>query len=119
MWTKGKTIDDAIVIGVEKGGLCRLKVHVDSTLMNSTIIPCDLWHIRIDFLHYKALLIVSKVVTSLPEIQIDREGVYKICHVCSRTKEEPSFYFSLRQERLQNFLCGWKISHVDKRKNHR
>ena len=28
MWTKGKTIDDAIVIKVEEGGLYRLKGHV-------------------------------------------------------------------------------------------
>ena len=40
MWTKGKTIDDAVVIGVEEGGLYRLQGHVYSTLMTSTIIPC-------------------------------------------------------------------------------
>ena len=43
MWTKGKTIDDAVVIGVE-GGFYRLKGHVNSTLMISTIGPCELWH---------------------------------------------------------------------------
>ena len=68
MWTKGKTIDDVVEIGVEEGGLYKLKGHVDSTLMTSTIIPCELWHKRISHIHYKALLIVSKVVTGLPEI---------------------------------------------------
>ena len=29
MWTKGKTIDDVVVIGVEEGGIYRLKGHVD------------------------------------------------------------------------------------------
>ena len=79
MWTKGKTVDDAVVIGVEEGGLYRLKRHVDSTLMTSTISPCELWHRRLAHIHYKALPIVSKVATGLIEIQIDHEGVWKGC----------------------------------------
>ena len=51
MWKKGKTIDDAIVIGFESGGLCRLKGHVDSTLMTSTISSCDLWHKILALIH--------------------------------------------------------------------
>ena len=66
MSTKGKTIDDAVVIGVEEGGLYRLKGHVDSTLMTSTIIPCELWNIRLSHIHYKAFPIVSKVIAGLP-----------------------------------------------------
>ena len=77
MWEKGKTIDDAVVIGVEEGGLYRLKGNVDSQLMTSTISRCELWSRRIDYINYKALLIVRKVVTSLPKIQIDHEGVCK------------------------------------------
>ena len=77
MWTKGKTIDDAVVIGVEEGGLYRLKGHVDSTLMTNTISPCELWYKRLAHIHYKALPIVSKVVIGLPDIQIDHEGVCK------------------------------------------
>ena len=77
MWTKGKTIDDAVVIGVEEGRLYKLKGHADSTLMTSTISPCELWHIRLAHIHYKVLPIVRKVVTGLPDIQIDHEGVCK------------------------------------------
>ena len=29
MWSKGKTIDDAIVISVEEGGIYKLKGHTD------------------------------------------------------------------------------------------
>ena len=53
MWKKGKTIDDAIVIGVEEGGIYKLKVHVYSTLMTSIISPCELWHRTIYHIHYK------------------------------------------------------------------
>ena len=42
MWAKGKTIDDAVMIGVEEGGLYKIKGHVDSVLMTSTISPCEL-----------------------------------------------------------------------------
>ena len=70
MWTKGKAIDDAVVVGFE-GGLYKLKGHVDSTLMTSTISPCELWNKRLAHVHYKALPIVIKVVTGFPEIQIN------------------------------------------------
>ena len=52
MWTKGKTIDDAVDIGVEEGGLYNLKGHTDSTLSTSTINPCELWHKRLAHVHY-------------------------------------------------------------------
>ena len=68
MWSKGMTIDDAVEIGVEEGGLYKLKGHTDSTLATSTINPCKLQHIRLSHIHYKDLPIVSKVVTGLLEI---------------------------------------------------
>ena len=68
MWSKGNTLDDAVEIRIEEGGLYKLKGHVDSTLATSTINPCELWHKRISHIHYKALPIIRKVVTSLPEI---------------------------------------------------
>ena len=89
MWTKGKTIDDAVEIGVEEGGIYKLKGHVDSALETSTINPCELWYIRLAHIHYKylpivsihykSLPIVSKVVIGLLEIQIEHEGVCKGC----------------------------------------
>ena len=36
MWTKGKTIDDAVEIGVEEGGIYKLKGHAYSALATST-----------------------------------------------------------------------------------
>ena len=71
---KEKTIDDAVVIGVEEGGLYKLKGHANLALMTSTVSPCELWHRRLAHIHYKAFPIVSKVVTGLPAIQVDHEG---------------------------------------------
>ena len=84
-WTKGKTIDDAMEIGV-KGGLYKLKGNTDSSLETNTINPCELWNRRLAHVYYKALLIVSKVVTGLPEIQIEHEGVCKGCAQRKNTK---------------------------------
>ena len=74
---KGKTIDDSTVIGVEEGGIYKLKGHTDSTLIASTISPCELWHKLLAHVNYKSLPIVRKGVTCLPEIHIDHKGVCK------------------------------------------
>ena len=78
MWPKGRIIDDAVVIGIERG-LYKLKGHLDKTLTTSTISPCELWHKILAHVSYKAFPIVSKVVTTLPKIHIDHEGVCKGC----------------------------------------
>ena len=65
MWPKGKSINDVVMIG-EEGGLYKLKGHSYSSLIESTINPCELWHRRLAHVNYKALPIVSKVVTGLP-----------------------------------------------------
>ena len=51
MWPKGKTIDDAVVIGIEEGGLYKLKGHSYSSITLSTISPCELSHRRIAYIN--------------------------------------------------------------------
>ena len=36
MWSKGKTIEDVMVIGEEEGGLYKLKGHPETTLVHET-----------------------------------------------------------------------------------
>ena len=79
MWPKGKTIEDAIVIGTEEGGLYKLKGHSDVALTCSTESPSELWHRRLAHINYKTLPYVSKVVTGLPKLKVDYEGVCKGC----------------------------------------
>ena len=86
MWLKGKTIDDAVVIGIEEGGIYKLKGHTNSSFVACTIIPCELWHRILSHVNYKALPIVSKVVTCLPEIQVNNEWVCKGCAQGKNTK---------------------------------
>jgi hypothetical protein len=79
LWPRRKSIDDVVVIGVQEGGLYKLKGNSISTLVHTTITPSELWHGRFAHIHYKALPIVSKMVTGLPKIQVDHEGVCKGC----------------------------------------
>ena len=106
---KEKTIYGAIVIGVEERGLYRLKGHVESSLMTSTINPCELWQKIISHVHYKGLPIESKVVTSLPKIQIGHEGVCKGCAQGKNTKNP--YPNSDNKEKwildiIHSYICG-------------
>jgi hypothetical protein len=42
MWPNGKIIDDSIMIGIEEGGLYKLKGKTNQALVHSTIYPCEL-----------------------------------------------------------------------------
>ena len=39
MWPRGKTIDDAIVIGEQEGGLYKMKGHTEKAIFHDTIEP--------------------------------------------------------------------------------
>jgi len=63
MWPKGKSFDNVVIIGIQEGGMYRLKGKAKQALIHSIISPSELWHRRLAHIHYKALPIVSKVVT--------------------------------------------------------
>ena len=67
MWPKGNTIYDVVVIGVQGGGMYKIKEKLDQALVHSTINLSDIWHRRFAHLHYKELSIVSKSITSIPK----------------------------------------------------
>ena len=69
MWPRGKTIDDAIVIGEQEGGLYKLKGHPEQAMVHDIVEPNELWHRRFAHVHYIALPLASKVVEGHPEIQ--------------------------------------------------
>jgi hypothetical protein len=81
MWPKGKTVEEAIFIGKEEGGLYKLKGHSKVALNHSIENPCELWHRILSHINYKALPYVNNVVTSLPEFKVDHEGM---CNGCAQ-----------------------------------
>ena len=66
IWLKGKTIDDAVVIREQEGGLYKLKGYPEQALIHDTVEPNELWHRRLAHVHYRALPIASKAI---PEFQ--------------------------------------------------
>ena len=81
---KGKTIDDAIVIGEQEGGLYKLKGYLEQALIHDTLEPNELWHRRLAHVHYRALPIASKAVEGL---QAKHDGVCKGCEKGKNTKK--------------------------------
>ena len=53
MWPRGKTIDDAVVIGEQEGGLYKLKGHPKQALTHDIVEPSELWHRRLAHVHSK------------------------------------------------------------------
>ena len=68
MWPKGKTIDYATIIGEHDGVLYKLKGQPKCALVHHSIEPSELWHRRLEHVHYRALPIASKVVSRIPKI---------------------------------------------------
>ena len=42
MWPKGKTIEDAVVIGEEEGGLYKLNRHSETTIVHESTNPSEM-----------------------------------------------------------------------------
>ena len=79
MWSKGKTLEDVVVIVEEQGGLYKVKEHPETAPVHDTTSSSELWHRRLAQINYKALPYVSKVVTGLRDLKIEHEGTCKGC----------------------------------------
>jgi hypothetical protein len=56
------------MIGVREGGLYKLKGHPDQALVHNSVSSSEPWHRRISHINYRALPVLSKIVTGLPEM---------------------------------------------------
>ena len=74
MWPKGKSIEDAVIVG-EEGGLYKLKGHLETDPVHDITSPSALCHRTLAHINYKELPHASKVVTRLPYFKIDHEGI--------------------------------------------
>ena len=43
MWSKGKTLEYVVVIGEKEGGLYKIKVHPETSLVHETTNSSELW----------------------------------------------------------------------------
>ena len=106
MWPKGKSIEDAVVIGEGEGSLYKIKGHLETTLVHEFTDPGELWHRRLAHINYKALPHVNKVVTGLPDLKIKHEGICKGCAKGKNIKNP----FSKRETKTKGTL---ELIHLD------
>ena len=109
MWSKGKTLEDDVVIGEEGGGLYKLKGHLETTLFHETTCSSELWYRRLAHINYKALPYVSKVVTVLQDLNIEQEGTCKGCAHGKNIKNPfPKIYTKTKGtlELIHSDACG-------------
>ena len=71
MWSKGKTLEYAVVIGEEEGGMYKLKGHPETSLVHETTNSSELWHRILAHINYKSFPYVIKVVTGLSDLKIE------------------------------------------------
>ena len=109
MWSKGKTLEDVVVIGEGEGGVYKLKGHPEKNLVHETTSSSELWHRKIAHINYKALPYLSKVVTGLLDLKIDHEGT---CKGCERGKNIKNLFLKSETktkgtlELIHSDLCG-------------
>ena len=109
MWSKGKTLEDVVVISEEEGGLYKIKGHPEITLVHETTRSCELWYRRLAHINYKSLPYVEKVVTGLPDMKIDHEGT---CKGCARGKNIKNPFSKSETktkgtlELIHSYICG-------------
>jgi hypothetical protein len=82
-WHKNSCMDSIWVIGVQENSLYKIIVQLVQAWLHYTISLSKLWHGRLAHLHYRTLPALGKMVTGLPEIHIEHDGV---CGGCALSK---------------------------------
>jgi len=88
-WPKESSIDSAGVMGIRGGGLYRLTGKLLQALVHDNINLSGLWHRRFAHIHYRALPALPKMVSSIPKLQVEHDG---ICRGCALGKNETRPY---------------------------
>lgn len=76
------------MFGIREGGLYKLKWHPKKSLVHNEVSSSEIWHIRFSHLHYRALPILRKLVTGLPDLQNLNEGVCKSCALRKNSRKK-------------------------------
>lgn len=78
-WPKGSSVDSAGVIGIREGGVYRLTGKLLQALVHDSTNLSELWHRIFAHLHYRALPALPKMVTGIPKLQVEHDGVCRGC----------------------------------------
>jgi hypothetical protein len=100
LWPKDGQLSSIEIIGVRKGGLYKVPGHSIQALAHDTTNSSELWHRRLDHLHYKALPDLQTMVSGMPPIPSDKNEVCKGCLLGKNTKKS----FSSSDNRAKGIL---------------
>ena len=109
MCTKDSSIDSARVIGTRFGGLYKLLGQPTQALVHDSYSLSELWHCRFSHLHYRALPTLREMVSGIPDLPDEHEGVCKGCALGKNCKH--SFPSSNRRSKgildlVHSDICG-------------
>jgi hypothetical protein len=85
-WHKDSHINSSKLIDVRDNNLYKLTIKPVQALLHAIISLSELWHRRLSHIHYRALPMLRKMVTGLPKIQIQHEGICKGCALGKNVK---------------------------------
>jgi hypothetical protein len=61
----------------------------------------ELWHRRLAHLHYRALPVLGKIVTGLPQLRVEHDGICRDCALGTNARGS----FSSSESRSKGILC--------------
>jgi hypothetical protein len=83
---EGASLDTAVKTKVREGNLYKMQGKLVQALVHNSDNLCELWHGRMGHLHYRALSILRKIVTGLPEFKVEQQGVCRGCALGKNVK---------------------------------
>lgn len=109
VWHKDSDLDSANAIGVREGGLYKLTSRPIQVLVHDSIGLCELLHQRFAHLHYRDLPSLRKMVTSMPNLQVEHDGLCRGCALGKNAKN--SFQSSDSRSKgildlIHSHICG-------------
>ena len=86
LWPKNQNLDTTIIFGVREGGLYKVPRNIISAMVHHTISPCELWHRRLEHLHFRALLGLQRMVKGMPSFDSVHDSIYRGCALGKNVK---------------------------------
>jgi hypothetical protein len=83
---KESSPDIAQVTGVREGNLYKLQGELVQFLVHNSDNLCELWHKRMGHLQHSMFPILREIVTDLPEFNIEKHGVCRVCTLGKHAK---------------------------------
>eukprot|EP00253_Pinus_taeda_P010706 PITA_10706 len=81
-----RNLRDAFTLGFRVEGLYQVGGSLLEAMTCDPSLQSKLWHRRFAHLHFKALPDVRKMVTCMPEFNLNHEGVYQGCEAVKHTR---------------------------------